>query len=55
MRMQEEFNKMVEKLKMEQDEIKLKMHLASMETKQEYEEAEKKMGTLESQGLRYSR
>ena len=41
MKMQEEFNKLVEKLKMERDEIKLKMHLASMDTKQEFEEAEK--------------
>jgi len=36
------------------DEIKLKMHLASMEAKQEYEEAEKKC-PLKSQGFRYSR
>lgn len=44
MKMQEEFNTLVEKLKTERDEIKLKMHLASMETKTEYEEAEKKWG-----------
>ncbi len=44
--MQEEFNKLVEKLKMERDEIRLKIHLASMETKQEYEEAEKKWAHL---------
>lgn len=42
MKMKEEFNELVEKLKMERDKIKLKMHLASMETKQEFEEAEKK-------------
>ncbi len=42
MEIQEEFNKLVEKLKMERDELKLKMHLASMDAREEYEEAEKK-------------
>ena len=48
MRMQEEFTKLVEKLKTERDEIKLKMHLASMETRQEFEEAEKKWGHVKT-------
>jgi hypothetical protein len=42
MGMKEEFEKLVEKLKMERDEIKLKVHLASMDAKEEFEEAEKK-------------
>ncbi|MDX2439434.1 MAG: hypothetical protein QNK40_02695 [Desulfobacterales bacterium] len=48
MKIQEEFNKLVEKLKTQRDEIKLKMHLASMETKQEFEDAEKKWGPLKA-------
>lgn len=42
MGMREEFDKLVEKLRMERDEINLKMHLASMEAKEEFEQAEKK-------------
>jgi hypothetical protein len=42
MNMKTELNKLIEKLKMERDEVSLKMHLASMDAKQEYEEAEKK-------------
>lgn len=42
MGMKEEFEKLVEKLKMERDEIKLKVHLASMDAKEEFEAAEKK-------------
>lgn len=42
MGMREEFDKLVEKLKMERDEINLKMHLASMEAKEELKEADKK-------------
>ncbi len=41
MGLQEEFNRLVGKLKSERDEIKLKMHLASMDAKKEYEDAEK--------------
>lgn len=48
MGIKEEFNRMVEKLKTERDEIQLKIHLASMETKQEYEEAEKKWSHVKS-------
>jgi hypothetical protein len=40
--MKEEFNKLIEKLKSERDEINLKIHLASMDAKTEFEEAEKK-------------
>ncbi len=42
MDMKEEFNKLIEKLKMERDGVSLKMHLASMDAKKEYEEAEQK-------------
>lgn len=38
----EEFDKLVEKVKKERDELNLKIHLASMETKEEFKEAEKK-------------
>ncbi|MFW2367789.1 MAG: hypothetical protein ACN4GW_15335 [Desulforhopalus sp.] len=41
MGLQEDFNRLVEKLKTERDEIKLKLHLASMDAKKEYEDAEK--------------
>lgn len=37
-----EFDKLVEKLKTERDELKLKIHLGSMEAKKEFEEAEQK-------------
>ena len=46
MDMKQEFNRLIEKLKMERDEINLKIHLASMDGKKEYEEAEKKWGEL---------
>jgi L-lactate utilization protein LutB len=35
-----EFEKLLEKLKTERDEISLKLHLASMEAKEEFEAAE---------------
>ena len=41
MGMKEDFEKLVDKLKTERDELKLKMHLGSMEAKEEFEEAEK--------------
>ena len=37
-----EIDNMINKLKTERDDLKLKMHLASMDAKQEFEEAEKK-------------
>ena len=46
--MREEFDKLVAKLKTERDEIALKMHLASMDAKEEFEEAEKKWGQVKT-------
>ena len=46
MEMKEEFNKLIEKLKMERDGAKLKIHLASMDAKKEFEEAEKQWGQV---------
>jgi ribosomal protein L12E/L44/L45/RPP1/RPP2 len=37
----EDFKNLLEKIKVERDEINLKLHLASMEVKEEIEEAEK--------------
>ena len=48
MGMREEFDKLVEKLKTERDEINLKMHLASMDAKEEFAEAEKKWDQLKT-------
>ena len=42
MNVQEEFGKLMEKLKTERDEINVKLHLASMDAKEEFAEAEKK-------------
>jgi hypothetical protein len=42
MELKEEFKKLVEKLRMERDEINLKIHLGSMDAQKEFEEAEKK-------------
>ncbi len=42
MEIKEEFDKLVEKLKIERDTINLKVHLASMDAKEEFVEAEKK-------------
>ena len=46
--MKEELNKLVEKLKTERDGVSLKMHLASMDAKKEYEEAEKKWAEVKA-------
>lgn len=40
MAIKEEFNNLLDKLKAERDEIGLKLHLASMEAKEEFEAAE---------------
>jgi len=40
MAIKEDFENLLEKLQVERDEINLKLHLASMEAKQEFEEAE---------------
>lgn len=42
MDLQKEFETLVETLKTERDEIKLKLHLASMDAKDEFEGVEKK-------------
>jgi len=42
MEIKEEFKKLIGKLRTERDEINLKIHLASMDAKEEFEEAEKK-------------
>ncbi|MBE0468626.1 MAG: hypothetical protein IBX55_03855 [Methyloprofundus sp.] len=44
--MKQEFEALLEKLKAERDEMKLKMHLASMEVKDEFSEAEEKWDTI---------
>ncbi|WP_163339402.1 hypothetical protein [Desulfopila sp. IMCC35008] len=44
MGLNEDFSKLADRLKTERDELKLKMHLASMEVKEEFEEAEEKWG-----------
>ncbi len=41
-----EFNNLLEKLIVERDEIILKLHLASMDAKEEFEEAEKSWEAL---------
>lgn len=41
MSIKEDFEDLLDKLQIERDEINLKLHLASMEAKQEFEEAEK--------------
>lgn len=46
MGMREEFDKLVERLKTERDEINLKIHLASMDAREEFAEAEKKWGQM---------
>jgi len=42
MEIREEFDKLVEKLKSERDNLNLKVHLASMDAKDELKEAEEK-------------
>jgi hypothetical protein len=41
MEVKEEFKNLLENLKVQRDEINLKLHLASMEAKDEFEKAEK--------------
>jgi hypothetical protein len=48
MTMKIEFDNLLEKLKIERDELKLKLHLASMEAKEEFEEADKHWDTLKN-------
>ena len=46
MDVRQEFDRLVEKLKKERDELNLKLHLASMEAKEELKDAEKKWAQL---------
>lgn len=46
MGLREEFDRLMDKLKTERDQINVKMHLASMEAKEEFAEAEKKWGQV---------
>lgn len=46
MSIKEDFDNLLEKLQIERDEINLKLHLASMDAKQEFEEAEKEWHRL---------
>lgn len=48
MGMKEDFAALLEKLKTERDEINLKIHLASMDAKEEFEETEKKWRQLQT-------
>ncbi|MCX7068545.1 MAG: hypothetical protein NTW85_12770 [Methylococcales bacterium] len=50
MSIKEEFDHLMDKLKTERDEISLKLHLASLEAKQEFDEAEPKWNQLKSKG-----
>ncbi len=46
MDLKEEFDKLLEKIKTERDELNLKLHLASMDAREEFDEAEKKWGQI---------
>lgn len=46
MSIKDEFENLLEKLKTERDEIELKLHLASMDAKEEYEAAEQKWSQI---------
>ena len=48
MTIKEEFNNLLDKLQLERGEITLKIHLATMEAKQEFEEAEKQWNGLKT-------
>ena len=48
MTMKIEFENLLEKLKSERDEIMLKLHLASMEAKEEFEDADKHWDALKN-------
>ena len=50
MAIKEELNSLLAKLKTERDEVHLKLHLASMEVKQEFDDAEKKWESLKEKG-----
>ncbi len=48
MTIKQDFENLLDKLQSERDEIKLKLHLASMEAKEEFDEAEKQWGHLKN-------
>ena len=48
MSIKEEFDHLLEKLKVQRDEINLKLNLASMEAKEEFGEAEKQWDVLKA-------
>lgn len=48
MGIKEDFSALLEKLKTERDEINLKIHLASMDAREEFEETEKKWRQLQA-------
>lgn len=48
MTVKEEFENLVERLKVDRDEINLKLHLASMEVRDEFEAAEKKWAVIKA-------
>lgn len=46
MGLREDFDKLIDKVKTERDELNLKLHLASMDAKEELKDAEKKWDSL---------
>jgi phosphoribosylpyrophosphate synthetase len=48
MGLREEFDRLMDKLKTERDQVNLKMHLASMDAKEEFAEVEKKWGQVKT-------
>ena len=51
MEIKEDFENLVQKLKVERDELNLKLHLASMEARDEFQEAEKKWVHVKSKAI----
>lgn len=51
MDLQKEFETLVDNLKTERDEIKLKLHLASMDVKDEFETVEKKWDEVSQKAI----
>lgn len=54
MTVRDDLSNMVDKLKVQRDEINLKLHLASMEVKDEYDEAEKKWQHVKSSSAQFA-
>lgn len=46
MGLREDFDRLMDRLKTERDQLNLRIHLASMEAKEEFAEAEKKWGQV---------